>query len=603
MNVTALFDVLLQLSAICNTFDGIESEACRKQYKSLCTESPMTLMKMVDSGYRLPTGIMSGNILDFGNFDQCMSLHEEEPVHVYGKYCLSKVSYPPLTVLTALCIPDQCTIPDLNDVLNDTGVSLTSISCQDSGIKEEWTTGDWVMIGFFCFVALVIVASTIYDIVIYNFDRYPYHDSLIVFSMFTNFNKLTKITKNPEHMHCLDGIRAISMAWVIAGHRYASFGSPLVPIHNRVDAEEWLNSTQSFYIQGARVSVDTFFFLSAFLVSYLFFKGLKKNPLTIKKVPLFYLHRLLRIFPAMAVVYFVHLTIFKHFNSGPLWPEMFDFLQKSCVKHWWSFFLYVQNYVNFEDMCIIPTWYLSADMQMFLISPFILIPLGYLYEKKGKWFTYICLAVLVVFTIVVPLLANIYRDNIKFNEYETHARISVYMIGICFGFYLFDTDKKKLKIDTSTNVFIWALMLFLMTLIIVEYPSIYSVPIDIFNFDLFVSFTRPIWCFGLCWIIHSCITGSGGFVNWILSKPLWQILARLSYSMYLLHMTVQMISSGAIQNATHFSDYNTMYLWCGDFMFTVLASIFWVLAFESPMIGIEKLIFGKGKPKQRLENQ
>lgn len=80
--------------------------------------------------------------------------------------------------------------------------------------------------------------------------------------------------------------------------------------------------------------------------------------------------------PALAVILLAHITILRHFGSGPLWPEISQFLSKNCIKYWWSTLLYVQNYVNPNELCLGQTWYLSVDMQLFIVSPLILYPLA-----------------------------------------------------------------------------------------------------------------------------------------------------------------------------------------------------------------------------------
>lgn len=47
---------------------------------------------------------------------------------------------------------------------------------------------------------------------------------MVSFSVVTNTEKLFNTKKNPlsNNLGCLDGIRVISMMWILLGHRYAS---------------------------------------------------------------------------------------------------------------------------------------------------------------------------------------------------------------------------------------------------------------------------------------------------------------------------------------------------------------------------------------------
>lgn len=56
---------------------------------------------------------------------------------------------------------------------------------------------------------------------------------------------------------------------------------------------------------------------------------------------------IVRLTPALAAVYFFQVTVASKLISSPHFPEndVTDRLKTSCIKNWWQFFLYVQNYV------------------------------------------------------------------------------------------------------------------------------------------------------------------------------------------------------------------------------------------------------------------
>lgn len=75
----------------------------------------------------------------------------------------------------------------------------------------------------------------------------------------------------------------------------------------------------------------------------------------------------------------------------------------------------------------------------------------------------------------------------------------------------------------------------------------------LFN-SIFVGAHRVVWSAGLSWIIFACIQGYGGPVNWILSLSMFQVLAKLTYSMYLTHIFMQNIRSNSLQMPYIFSN-------------------------------------------------
>lgn len=54
----------------------------------------------------------------------------------------------------------------------------------------------------------------------------------------------------------------------------------------------------------------------------------------------------------------------------------------------------------------------------------------------------------------------------------------------------------------------------------------------------FQTFYKPFWAAAICFVIFSCNTGNGGFVNGILSCKVWIVISRLTYAAYLAHYSI-----------------------------------------------------------------
>ena len=130
------------------------------------------------------------------------------------------------------------------------------------------------------------------------------------FKLLTSFSLVSNmevIFQEPEkkggnRLDCLDGIRAISMNWVILGHNFSAGRGYL---HGR--NKEYLDSILRDNAAGVAFmpvkedySVDTFIFIGAVLLSYLLLKDLDKSngwfhPKGIVRMIFFYLNRYLRL--------------------------------------------------------------------------------------------------------------------------------------------------------------------------------------------------------------------------------------------------------------------------------------------------------------------
>jgi peptidoglycan/LPS O-acetylase OafA/YrhL len=111
------------------------------------------------------------------------------------------------------------------------------------------------------------------------------------FSAYTNSRKLFKITTpTPDQLPCLDGLKCLSMVWIVYGHIFTSQRHS--SITNTKYLIEWSNNLYSTFILSGTLSVDTFFTIGSVLISYGFMKAKCKNV----RFNLFqyYLHRYLR---------------------------------------------------------------------------------------------------------------------------------------------------------------------------------------------------------------------------------------------------------------------------------------------------------------------
>ena len=63
-------------------------------------------------------------------------------------------------------------------------------------------------------------------------------------------------------------------------------------------------------------------------------------------------------------------------TTSSFWPLWNPFAQNGadkCKKYWWTNLLFIQNIYPWRllDECVGWTWYLAIDMQLFLVTPFV----------------------------------------------------------------------------------------------------------------------------------------------------------------------------------------------------------------------------------------
>ncbi|KAJ8985400.1 hypothetical protein NQ317_007558 [Molorchus minor] len=478
----------------------------------------------------------------------------------------------------AVCRPYGCTASDITAVLEQLmgNVSILPLFqdqlCQTIETYTEVTIADIITITLIAICVLLMVNSTIYDIYL-NVNQLECRNQLyLAFSVLTNGKKLLATTKHSkEQIHTFNGIRVISMIWIVAGH--SMYVWPSYAVSNTPDVENWQTKLYGAYISSAVLAVDTFFFISGFLLAYQYLKQKPKSLANhVKSVPAMYLYRYLR---------FVKILLKTALYS---------------IEGW---------------------------------------------NPTGRFkLTMIQMLTLNIFFIAMPLgIKLIFREYD--NDYDTHSRLIDYFIGITLGIFmrvrqdkpfLYLINSKRLR---TINIFVWIVVICGMLAIVICLREV-DLHHGYISQSIFASLMRPAWCVGLSWIVYSCYHGYGalgqpiegvrvalelivnifclgsppvltfiyilGIVNWILCRPIFQIWSRLTYCMYLLHLTLIMIYMNGVKIRLHFSDFEAFYLFCGHLILTFCLAIFWTLAFESPVIVIERVLLkgGRRKPESKV---
>lgn len=99
---------------------------------------------MIDSWGSVPTGILNGNMVDLGNYDECLGIdHVVASSHsVQGKYCFAKLTLSSLSeywsLNTGLCFPASCSAAHMDTMLRRLLQSILSIELStDLALVDE----------------------------------------------------------------------------------------------------------------------------------------------------------------------------------------------------------------------------------------------------------------------------------------------------------------------------------------------------------------------------------------------------------------------------------------------------------------------------------
>ncbi|VDD90190.1 unnamed protein product [Enterobius vermicularis] len=349
------------------------------------------------------------------------------------------------------------------------------------------------------------------------------------------------ITKRPNRIHCLSSIRTISISWVVAGHVLALF----------LDSDNLVSTLDNFvYILNdafvtAYTAVDTFFFISGLLVGYIFFRSVTKNPKSVKSPAfwcLYYIHRYIRLSPPYFFFIAFATVISDYVTFGPiLFHEMVN--AGPCKTEWWSNVLYINKmYANFQ--CLTHTWYLAADMQMYIFAPLLLIPLLFT-PVIGVFLIILFAGINYVVYAKYDLPADVYcnyrkklihYDNLVY--YSVWNRCTPYLIGIYTGYFLFKTKNKKLHLHWAYIILLWiASFLAACGCVYGLYDYLQGPSHKISNFASasYSYWSRIGWALAIAWVVVACEKNWAGPIKNFLEQGLWLPFDRLTYCIYLTH--------------------------------------------------------------------
>ncbi|XP_033732782.1 nose resistant to fluoxetine protein 6-like [Pecten maximus] len=626
------------------------STVCLDHLSELIKDN-VTALKMIDASGKPPTAVLQGNLKWTGSFDECLALKDmgRGPRTFDGKYCTATVSLEevltsvmdgyPAEAEIGLCVPDTCNRYEVKffaDLM--LGLApLGNISLHSSDMTCHETAGyDALAVAtilFFASLGMFILFATIMDI------RYiinakmelkdmakanveaiggDFHGSehdttrvnntgirarlLVSFSLYTNGRNLLSSKRPRGSFGAVNGIRFLSISWVILGHTFIHLSSSGSMENQLTFVPKFLHQWSAGVLVNSLLSVDTFFTLSGLLLSYVFMKEMKRLKGQINWF-MFYLHRIWRLTPPYMLVMFIYVALLRYTGDGPLWQKN-GYEKDFCAKTWWRNLLYINNFIGTNNSCMVWTWYLANDMQFYLISPLLLVPLYYSRRLGGLVCCVVLLGVTVTSYVVsyqLNLPAVMFTADPKSINYEDdyflyyfvrpYCRMGPYIVGIMAGYMLF-VKERNFKINGGLNALTW----FLMTLLGAVVTFGVHGPVTGAAWTpgiaaLYNATHSTIWGVYVSWIVFACVTGHGGFINTLLSWKAFVPLGRLTYCVYLVHPILLYYYTATTRQTIYVTNYTLIYIYLGTLVFSHLLAFLTSLVFEAPMRELEKVIF------------
>lgn len=207
------------------------------------------LLVVRDAWGSRPSGIHYGNLVDYGNFDQCYNYVHTHPGlgQIEGQYCLLHVQERNNSVIqvpaycTAVCVPVSCkpteVVSLLQNYLNEQGLDIIdeNIFCEKL-ITLQWSPLKWFSLIFFLLSICIVATATAFDLIQRHQLRraqkleevkkpWKFNYLVTAFSFYSNLSNVMSCSdqrgsSSGQSLNCLHGIRGLSVLWIIYQHTY-----------------------------------------------------------------------------------------------------------------------------------------------------------------------------------------------------------------------------------------------------------------------------------------------------------------------------------------------------------------------------------------------
>ncbi|GLG92875.1 Uncharacterized protein GBIM_00424, partial [Gryllus bimaculatus] len=339
-------------------------------------------------------------------------------------------------------------------------------------------------------------------------DSNAWSAALRAFSLRANWERLASGRPSGD-VGCVDGVRALSTVWVVLTHKVLQLAQE--PWINKYRLFEAVEDLAKMPMVNSMLNVDTFFMMSGMLRSYNVVGALADGRFSYTSLS-----------PVYFVVVWFYATLFEYVGSGPAWNDYIGSNVKMCRDNWYFNVLYINNYVDLSRLCMLQSWYLSADMQLFALAPLALIPLVR-WRNLGRALLAALLALAVAVPAVIvalwrmPGVYQLSNTDQQIHEYmqyvysPTHTRMSSYLVGLALGYVLNRLRNKKFTMSRVWVVLGWAACA---CLLVGDVYGPYHMMQMGHKYDLtenvvYGALHRVVWALAVAWLVFACHTGYG----------------------------------------------------------------------------------------------
>ncbi|XP_045490648.1 O-acyltransferase like protein-like [Pieris rapae] len=445
------------------------------------------------------------------------------------------------------------------------------------------------------------VLGTLYDI--FRDKTYKGNQLLLSWSVISNYRNFTHIYPNEDtivsRFNSIHGIKSFILLLIMMAH--SAIAIHMSYIYNTKTQETIDGHPALTILTNGSQGVQPFIVLSSFIFVHNFLlldeQYKKRSPVLIFFVML--LRRIARILPLYIFMVGFTATWSRFIADGTMWTPIMEKEAQLCRVKWWSHALFINNLYRPDDRCLIQTWFIAVDMQLYALSILLAIALT-------RWTKVVIKIIPLLFFVTIlcnfiaaytfNLKASLYLSNpeyLKILHYgmpsfkwlyaAPWASLPASLLGVATAYLYYEMRNNKIDL----HKYKWFKIIYRVSL-----PGFFGwIYAGYFMPDepsrllsaVYAAFDRPITCIIFCMVLLGFIYRIDNIYWRAMSWSGWQLLGRMSLCILMVHWTFCLIQVATQTNVKEVSVLANLGHWLVTVFMTYLTSVPLHLLVEMPV--------------------
>lgn len=609
---------------------------------------------------------------EIGNYELCS--RQGMLVHCLAGSVYSYDRTAMLAPHSGLCVPVECSPLSLQSdaVLQfissqcSANLPFSSLTyfCKVKSIMEvtsKWQTGytcgSYAYPSGYSFVIVIGIMVFLFAIIISLSTSCEALQQIKIFSVRDNWNVFVR-SLNRDGNSIFDGLKAVSMLWIMFGHSVAILSS--LGLYNPADVlppSGFMKNVSAQLIFSSRFAVDTFFFVSGY---FSFFTSVERGFLqstftsmgqlwhmagsgSYSEIPsgtpsvssefsvsrsvlsyfLILAMRVMRILPVYLVCLVLWWKVSIRLGEGPYWYRWW-LLKDRCDVYFWTNLMFLNNEIPSQASdvsgCFYVSWYLAVDMQLHLIGP--VFVWMYLWRREAGVLTAISVACLCA---VLGGYYALLRDwsphafdgklvSLYSSEFYTKPlfRMVPFAVGVLTAMVWHCKDRPhqwplQPKVVGMTSMAVVLSLCFLIFGSSSAYQhrpcGPYESPVEsgcgsgwtVGQRALYIATSKLVWSVALSVLTLLSLDGHLSFLDLLLDSVIVKFFSRISFAMYLVHVgVINSIVFSRVQKP-YFDFYEIFQLFSSVLLLSSVISVLIHVTVEIPVAILSKEFLSLGR--------